>query len=307
MGDRLLVGTRGSKLALAQTKLVLDLLEEADGRFSFEVVPIKTAGDAGLSEARGFTDGKSAFTGEIEKQLAEGGIDFAVHSMKDLPASSDERLVIAATPPMGDARDALVSSSGSVFKALKQDARVGTSSARRRAQILAARKDIEVVEMHGNVETRLRKLETEKLDAVVLAAAGLNRLGLGSRITQAFATDEIVPAPCQGTLAVQARSKSSDVLALLGKVDDAATRAASECERAFSQALGGDCDVPLGAHAGQRPGGLAAVGVLADPDGSYIVKASASGSPAQAKELGRRLADKVVASGGDKILKRLGR
>lgn len=305
MADRLLVGTRGSKLALAQTKIVLGMLEKVGGGYGFEVVPIRTAGDAPPPGGLGAMDGKTAFTGEIEAQLAQGKIDFAVHSMKDLPPAPDGRLVVAATPPRGDARDALVTRTGSRFGELREGARVGTSSARRRAQLLAARKDIEVVELHGNVETRLRKLDTEKLDGVVLAAAGLERLGLGARATQLFGADEMVPAPCQGILAVQARRDSGETLALLKKIDDPATRVASECERAFSEALGGDCDVPLGAFASGGPEGLTAVGVLAYPDGTQLAKASASGSGARAGELGRELAAKVLASGGDGILRRL--
>lgn len=307
MADRLLVGTRGSKLALAQTRMVLSMLGGANTGYGFEVVPIRTAGDTPSPEAGGAAEGKAAFTGEIEAQLIEGKIDFAVHSMKDLPPSADDRLVIAATPPRGDARDALVTASGSRFEGLRKGARVGTSSARRRAQILASRKDIEVVELHGNVESRLRKLDTEKLDGVVLAAAGLDRLGLGSRVTQVFETDEMVPAPCQGILAVQARRREAKVLALLGRIDDGPTRAASECERSFSEALGGDCDVPLGAFAGAGPEGLTAVGMLADPDGSVLARSTASGSVAEAREIGRELAARVVASGGAEILRRLGK
>lgn len=307
MGVRLLVGTRGSKLALAQTRLVLDMLEGTGGNVGFDVVPIKTAGDVTPPEALGGIDGKTAFTGEIENQLADGKIDFAVHSMKDLPPGMGAGLVIAATPRRGDARDALVAPSGSKFAELRKGARVGTSSMRRKAQILAARKDIEVVELRGNVETRLRKLETLKLDGTVLAAAGLERLGLGSRITQVFGPEEMVPAPCQGIIAVQARRGNSEVLGLLSRIEDPATRAASECERGFSESLGGDCDVPLGAFAASVPEGLTAVGVLADPDGKELVRASAAGGVREARELGQSLAAKVLESGGERIMKRLGR
>jgi hydroxymethylbilane synthase len=307
MGDRLSVGTRGSKLALAQTKLVLRMLEEVAGDVRFDVVPIKTAGDVSPPGPMEGMDGKTAFTGEIEKRLVDGGIDIAVHSMKDLPPGTEDGLVVAATPPRGDPRDALVTPSGTGFAELRNGARIGTSSVRRRAQLLAARKDLEVVELHGNVETRLRKLETEMLDGVVLAAAGLKRLGLGSRVSQVFETDEMVPAPCQGIIAVQARSDGREVLAILKKIDDAATRAASECERAFSEALGGDCDVPLGAFASAGQESLTAVGVLADSDGSSIVRVSASGDLGRARELGRELAAKVTASGGMEILRRLGK
>lgn len=307
MGDRLLVGTRGSKLAIAQTNLVLEMLRKIGNGFDFGVVTIKTAGDVSPPEALGAVDGKTAFTGEIERELREGKIDFAVHSMKDLPQVTEGGLAVASTPPRGDPRDALVSAAGLKFMELKGGAQIGTSSARRRAQLLATRSDIEVVDLHGNVETRLRKLETEKLDGVVLAAAGLERLGLTGRISEVFGTGEIVPAPCQGILAVQARSDDGKTLSLLRKIEDPATRAASRCEGAFSAALGGDCDVPLGAFADVSSEGLSAVGVLADPDGSAFVKAAASGDAGSAEEVGKRLAAKVIGSGGDAILKRLGR
>ncbi|MDG6909794.1 MAG: hydroxymethylbilane synthase [Nitrososphaerota archaeon] len=304
MARRLLVGTRGSRLALAQTQLVLGLLNRPEAGYTFQVVPIKTAGDS-PSGTSGAVDGKAAFTGEIEAQLADGKIDFAVHSMKDLPPSADGRLVIAATPKRGDARDAFVSRSGSRLGELRLGARIGTSSARRRAQIRSARRDVEVVELHGNVETRLKKLESEKLDGVVLAAAGLERLGLGPRITELFEPDVMVPAPCQGILAVQARKGTGGLLELLASIDDPATRAASECERAFSEALGGDCDVPLGAYALARNGMMTAVGVVAAPDGSELARASASGGVDEPKAIGRRLAAVAVREGAGEILRRV--
>ena len=306
MADRFVVGTRGSSLALAQTKLVLEKLGAVGKGVEFDVVPIKTAGDLYAPSATG-VDGKTAFTGEIERQLIEGHIDVAVHSMKDLPAKLDDRLVVAATPERGDPRDALVSRSGLTLSELKKGGRVGTSSARRKAQLLATRRDLDVVELHGNVETRLLKIEREGLDGVVLAAAGLDRLGLGPRITQLFATEEMVPAPCQGILAVQARRDSREMCDLLGKIDHRHTRTASDCERAFSEALGGDCFIPLGAYASQGPGGLTATGLLADADGSTMVKSSAVGDTGDARGLGRKLAAKVIESGGREILERIRR
>jgi hydroxymethylbilane synthase len=303
---RLLVGTRGSRLALAQTNLVLRRLEEVAKGVKFEVVPIRTAGDVQAQSRKADAGGKTAFTGEIERQLLESKIDLAVHSMKDLPSKMDEELAIGATPQRGDPRDALVTK-GARLQELRKGARVGTSSPRRRAQLLSARRDLEVVELHGNVETRLGRLESESLDGVVLAAAGLERLGLQSRITQLFATDELVPAPCQGVLAVQARKGDVEVLSLLKRIDDAKARAASYCERAYSEALGGDCDVPLGAFASVGPGGLAAVGVLADPEGESLVKRTVRGEPSDPLGVGRELAAEVIGAGGRQILKRMGR
>ncbi len=300
MRDRVLVGTRGSALALAQTRLVVDLLH---GKTEAELVmvPLKTSGDA-LPHERLVTDGKTAFTGDIDRELAEGRIDIAVHSMKDLPLLTDERLVIGATPKRGDPRDALVSPSGATLGRLRKGARIGTSSVRRMSQLLALRGDIEVVELRGNVDTRLRKIEERGLDGAVLAAAGLHRLGLGSRITQAFGVEEVVPAVCQGTLAVEARAGDSDVLAMLEAIDDPDTRASSECERAFSEELGGDCDVPLGAYATVAPGRMVAIGLVADPLGKRSARAEVEGDGRNPKALGRELARKVKERGGAKIM-----
>jgi hydroxymethylbilane synthase len=305
MADRVLVGTRGSALALAQTNIVLESLRAAGSRAQFTVVPIKTSGDLLGPRGREGVDGKTAFTGEIEKKLVEGTIDFAVHSLKDLPTKLDERLVVAATPHRGDPRDALISTSGMKLSELKAGARVGTSSARRKAQLLAARRDLKVVGLNGNVETRVRKLQEEHLDAVVLAAAGLERVGLGSRITHRFGTEEMVPAVGQGTLAVEASRERSDMLELLRSIDDPATRASSECERAFSDELGGDCFVPLGAFAESGRGRATVTGMLADPDGETMVKSSLSGKSEDPAALGRELAARVRDGGGDAILRKI--
>ncbi|MDE1853820.1 MAG: hydroxymethylbilane synthase [Thaumarchaeota archaeon] len=305
MRSRLMVGTRGSRLALAQTRLVVEELEGLGENVEFVTVPIKTVGDVVPAEKLGDVDGKTAFTGDIDRQVVDGRVDFAVHSMKDLPASLDERLVVAATPVRGDARDALVSASGSELSRLKLGARVGTSSVRRRAQLLAARRDLKVVEMHGNVETRLRKMDNEHLDGVVIAAAGLKRLGLESRASQLFSVDEMVPAVCQGVLAVEARRDDRELLAFLRRIDDPVTRASSECERSFSEKLGGDCDVPLGAFASVGSSELNAVGMVADTEGLEMVKVRIRGGMSDPKDLGRRLAAKLSEGGGGKILKEL--
>lgn len=305
MGDRYLVGTRGSRLALAQAKLVVEELRAVRPDADFVTVPIKTAGDLAPPNARVGMDGKSAFTGEIDRQLVDGKVDFAVHSMKDLPTALDERLVVAATPRRGDPRDALVNDTGLQLASLGKGAKIGTSSVRRKAQLLRANRGFEVVGLVGNVETRLRKLKEEELDAVVLAAAGLERLGLGGRIAQKFRTDEMIPAVCQGVLAIEAAASRDDVLSMLRGVDDPATRAASDCERAFSGELGGDCYVPLGAYAEVRGGSVGVTGMLADVDGVTMAKADASGSAGDAAKVGRELARKVLDQGGEEILRRL--
>ncbi len=250
-------------------------------------------------------DGKSAFTGDLDKNLAEGKVDAVVHSMKDLPSELDPRLTIAATPERGDARDAFVSKSGGSIQSLHGGDKVGTSSVRRQAQLLRLRPDIKVVELHGNIGTRLERLEGGDLSGIVLAAAGLQRLGLGSRISQTFGTDEIVPAVCQGTMAVEARKDDLQTRALLEKIDDPPTRASSECERAFAAALGGDCNVPLGAFAAIQSGTLRAIGMVADPAGNEMARAEAAGPPGEAVALGRSLAAMVEEAGGRRILRGL--
>ncbi|MDG6988206.1 MAG: hydroxymethylbilane synthase [Nitrososphaerota archaeon] len=300
--SRLLVGTRGSRLALAQTKIVIDLLQNAVRGVEVVPVAIKTSGDTLPQERRGDLDGKTAFTGEIDRALVDGRVDISVHSMKDIPAEIDQAIVVAATPVRGDARDALVSASGARFAELKKGARVGTSSVRRRSQLLAARADLEVVEVHGNVETRLGKLGSGGLDGVVLAAAGLERLDLGGRISQLFQPQEMVPAVCQGIIAVETRKDDRELTELVRRVDDPRTRAASECERALSEELGGDCNVPLGAYAEARDGTLTVVGVVADPEGRRLVRKSARGAVDDPRSVGRKLAATLRDSGGRQIL-----
>ncbi len=301
----LLIGTRGSRLALAQTNIVIDLIRQVDGAVEPKPVVVKTVGDIMPSGKLKGMDAKSAFTSEIDRRLIEGRIDVAVHSLKDVPSELDGRLAIAATPKRGDARDALVSSSGAALTGLERGSRIGTSSVRRRAQLLRMRPDLDVSELHGNVETRLRKLGDNGLAGVVLAAAGLERLGMGSRISQAFETEDMVPAVCQGILAVEARRDDGQTKALLSKINDPLTRAASECERAFAGALGGDCNVPLGAFASCSSGRIQAVGMVANSEGRELAKARISGPVEDAAALGRDLADRVEQAGGRRILKEL--
>ncbi len=301
----LLIGTRGSRLALAQTSIVIELIRQVDGAVEPKPIVIKTVGDIMPSEKLKDVDAKSAFTSEIDRWLVEGRIDAAVHSLKDVPAQLDARLTIAATPKRGDARDALVSFNGATLSGLEEGSRIGTSSVRRRAQVLRMRPDLDVTELHGNVETRLRRLGGNGPAGVVLAAAGLERLGLESRISQTFETEEMVPAVCQGTLAVEARKDDRRTNAILSKINDPSTRAASQCERSFARALGGDCDVPLGAFASCRPGRIQAVGMVADMEGKEVVKSRVSGPVEDAVALGRALAEKVEQAGGRRILKEI--
>jgi hydroxymethylbilane synthase len=298
---RLVVGARGSKLSTAQTTTVTSLLSQHFPNVVMDVVSVKTLGDRLPPGKRGSVDGKTAFTGDIESKLISGELDIAVHSMKDLPGEMDERLVIAATPARGDPRDALVSNGGSTMSQLPRGAKVGTSSLRRKAQLLRMRDDLQVVDLHGNLETRLRKL-TEGIDAVVLSAAGLERIGASNMITQYFTTGEMVPAVCQAILAVQSRRDDEEVASMLSRIEDRKTRVEATCERAFLVRLGGDCTVPLAANAELAGESLSVVGLVASEDGRETIKKVTNGKPAEAEALGKGLADEVLRAGGDRIL-----
>jgi len=251
----LVIGTRGSRLALAQTRIVMDLLAAGREALRLEVREITTQGDrsaAPLSEI----GGQGVFTKAIEDALLRREIDVAVHSMKDLPPQTTPGLTIAAVPRRGDARDALVARDGRTLADLAAGARIGTGSARREAQLKALRPDIECVDIRGNVDTRVRKVDDGEYDAIVVAMAGLERLEMAGRATQVFRVEEMVPSPGQGALAVQVRADDAEARAIVSAIDDSETRTAVEAERAFLAGLGAGCRLPVGAHASMRGDGL---------------------------------------------------
>ncbi len=298
------IATRTSPLALAQARGVAVRIESELGAKT-ELVPLKTSGDRlrGPLAARG---GKGLFVKELEKALLAGRADLAVHSAKDLPARSNPGLAIVAVPERADPRDALVCRTGQgSLDALPRGARVGTGSARRAAQLLAFRPDLVVVALRGNVETRLRRLESQGLDAVVLACAGLERLGLGSRIAERISADWLLPAVGQGALALQARV--GDPLAReLAALGDARASAELEAERAFLVRLEGDCNVPLAALAELAgEGRLRLRGLVATPDGGRIARGEGEATVAQAATAGMLAAERVIRAGGAEILARL--
>ncbi len=301
------LATRGSRLALAQTAMVADLIRKAAPEVTVEVVRVKTQGDTLSPERLSQVDAKSAFTKEIEKEVLAGNADCAVHSMKDLPVALEPGLTVVATPPRGDARDAFVSDSGLKLSEFPGAPRIGTSSVRRRAQLGRIRKDAVMVDLHGNVETRLKRATEQGLDGAVLAAAGLQRLGLEGRITQTFEPIELIPAPCQGTIAVEARLDDEETIGVLKLIDDSDARATSECERAFSAQLGGDCYVPLGAFATVEGETVEVIGMVANEDGSRWASSRASGKKSEAASTGRRLAELLEKSGGRSILEGIAR
>ena len=295
------IGSRPSRLSQAQTKLVADMLRSRFKEITFELVPISTRGDVSAPDRRASGGAKGAFTSDIESRLLEGEIDLAVHSMKDLPNEIPDGLAIGATPPRGDPRDGLIANHGATFLTLPQRSRVGTGSLRRKAQLLRMRGDIEVVDITGNVDTRIRKLASE-FDAIVLAVAGLERIGEASRISQVFSIDEMIPSVCQGVIAVEMREKDDEVGMLLSGIEDGATMLESTCERAFSRALGADCNVPIGGCARVSRESITVVGMIASEDGKNLVRSRLSGPAAGGAELGKRLAEGLLKVGGAKIL-----
>ncbi len=269
---------------------------------TFDLVPISTQGDLSGPDWRSWGGAKGAFTSDIESMLLQGKIDLAVHSMKDLPNELPDGLEIGATPLRGDPRDGLLTNHAETFWTLPQHARVGTGSIRRRAQLLSMRSDIEVVELSGNVDTRIRKLASG-YDAIVLAVAGLERIGEAGRASQVFAIEEMVPSVCQGVIAVEVRKDDEEATRLASAIDDGTTRLEASCERAFSRAVGGDCDVPVGGCAMvDEAGSITAHGMIASRDGKRIVKKKLSATSAAAAELGRRLAEELLQAGGKKML-----
>lgn len=299
------LATRGSDLALVQAHYVAGRIQAELG-LETEIVVIRTTGDRVQNVSLAKIGGKGLFVKEIEEALLEERADVAVHSAKDLPALLAEGLVLSAFPQREDPRDALVARRpGAGVADLPSGARIGTGSARRRAQLLAQRPDFEIVPLRGNVPTRIRKLETEKLDAVVLACAGLDRLGRGTDIAERISPDVLLPAVCQGTLALEARA-ADPLCAKLACLDDAKVRRTASAERAFLIRLEGDCTVPMAVHADWQAGGLLRVrGLLASIDGRQTVCSEATGSSQDAAKLGDQVADAVLAQGGQEILRGL--
>ncbi len=284
------IGTRASALAVAQTRTVAALLPEA------EIVTITTAGDAGAG-----AQDKSRWVAELERALLDGTIDLAVHSAKDVPGELPVGLAIVAVPPRGDARDALCGAMS--LDELAPGARVGTSSLRRAAQLRAAREDLAVVPLRGNVDTRLRKLVDGECDAAVLALAGLERLGRGDAAGAALPASTFVPAPGQGALALAARSADAEALAALAALDDPATHACVRAERALVVALDATCHTPVGAHATLTGGALELTGFVGVPDGSAWARDALVGPAGAPEELGRAVAARLLAAGAGELLR----
>jgi hydroxymethylbilane synthase len=290
----LIAGTRGSRLALRQTQLVIDAIRQAHPHVQIEVREIRTEGDRSNAPLSAI-GGQGVFVKETEAALLRKDVDFAVHSLKDLPPQIPDGLVIAAIPERADPRDALVTPHGAQLADLPTGAKIGTGSARRAVQLRALRSDIETVDIRGNVETRIRKVDEGQYDGAVLAVAGLERLRLLDRASQTFGIEEMVPAVGQGALAVEARADDDETSALLSAIDHADTRIACEAERAFLVELGAGCKLPIGALATVDGDMLRLMGMIASESDGPSFREDSSASIADGRELGAGLAKSLQA------------
>jgi hydroxymethylbilane synthase len=300
---RPIAGTRPSPLAQTQTRQIIQQLEAAWTQVRCEVFIITTTGDRNLAQPLPEIGGKGVFTEQLEQALLAGQIDFAVHSLKDLPVTTAAGLVIAVIGAREDARDVLVSGRGWTLQTLPHEARVGTSSLRRAAQLKSVRPDLQIVSIRGNVDTRLRKAQQNDYDAVVLAAAGLQRLGLLDQVTAYLPFDVMLPAPGQAALAVQCRADDAVIRGLLAKIDDLPTRAAVTAERCFLSALGSGCSAPVAAYAhplDDGPGWLTISGLVAAADGSTVIRVNGQGSDPE--RLGADIAEQALKQGAGALL-----
>ncbi len=296
------IGTRGSKLALWQANHIADRLRPLTAGRPVELVEILTSGDRIQDVSLTVLGGQGIFTKEIQRALLDGRVDVAVHSLKDLPTVAFDGLCLAAVPERGPIRDAFVSARHATFDALPTGATVASSSLRRRSQLLHRRPDLRLEEIRGNVDTRLRKLIEQGLDAIILAEAGLVRLGLAEHVRERLDPAWMVPAIGQGALGLECRSDDAVTRELLGGLDDPATHAAVLAERALLRHLGGGCQVPIGGHATLTDGTLTLRGVVLAPDGTERIAADITGSPTDAETLGRTLAEQMLQRGARRLL-----
>ena len=308
----IVIGSRGSQLALWQANWVKDQLTAAGHEIAIEI--IRTTGDklqsyppeqalpGSIAQSVAEAGTKGLFIKEIEEALLAGKVDLAVHSLKDLPTILPAGLILAAVPPREDARDVFISAAGEPFEQLPAGARVGTSSPRRQTQLRGLRPDLELIAMRGNLDTRLRKLERGDCAALVLAAAGVHRLGLRERITGYFSFEQICPAVGQGALAIEIRQGHAQLARAVMPLGDPSTHLAVRAERATLRHLGGGCQVPIAAHANFEDGQFRLRGVVASLDGSRLIRAAAAGSEKDPESLGAAVAEDLLEGGAREIL-----
>lgn len=299
------IGTRGSQLALKQADWVKARLEARFSGIRADLKKIKTTGDKILDVPLARVGGKGLFVKEIEEALLREDIDLAVHSMKDVPAALPEGLHLGAVAEREDPRDVLISAGGRRLEDLPRGARIGTSSLRRQAQLLNFRPDLRVVQLRGNLNTRLRKLGEEGLEGIVLAAAGLGRMGWMDRATQFLPFEVSLPAVGQGALGIECRVSDRDTNEKVAALNHPETRCCVRAERSFLKRLEGGCQVPVAAHASLAGGTLRLQGMIASLDGRRLVRESQEGSPGEAEALGLRVAEKLLSLGGEEILREI--
>lgn len=297
---KIMIGSRGSKLALCQAEWVKIRLIAAG--YQVEIKVIKTSGDKLVDVPLPQSGIKGLFIKEIEEALIAGVVDLAVHSLKDLPNDQPDELHVAAVPEREDARDVLISRDLKLFAQLVPGSRVGTSSLRRRSQAAHLRPDLQIVPVRGNIDTRFNKLDRGDYDALILAAAGVHRLGLQSRVVQYFSVEEICPAVGQGALAIEVRKGDKRIERAVAPIDHAATHQAIRAERATLRRLGGGCQLPIAAYAFPDADGLRLSGVVASLDGTRLISAATSGSLDNPENLGALVADSLVEQGARDIL-----
>ncbi len=299
------IGTRGSKLALWQANWIKAKLNKNIPSLSIKIVVIKTKGDKILDVPLAKVGGKGLFVKEIEEALLDGRIDLAVHSMKDMPADLPEDLCIGPVPKRENPADVLISKNGFLLSELEPQARIGTSSLRRASQIKHAKPDFIILPLRGNLDTRIKKLETGDLDAIVLAAAGVKRLNLERRITEYLDYDIMLPAVGQGALCIEIRKHDLEIEKIVSKLNHPETRAVVMGERAFLRTLGGSCQVPVAAYGEINKNSFTLRGLVADIDGKIIIKETITGPEDSSESLGIKLAQRLLLMGADKILEKL--
>jgi len=299
--DKLVIGTRGSKLALWQSEYIKGLVEEITG-LPVELKIIKTTGDKILDVPLAKVGGKGLFTKELEVELAAGTVDLCVHSMKDVPTELPEGLYIAATPKRVDPRDALVSGKGYTLETLPEGAKVGTSSLRRVAQVRALRPDVEIVDVRGNLDTRMRKAEDGEVDVVILASAGITRMGWAERISSYIPTEQMVSAVGQGAIGIEIREGDEFMIDVMAKINDAETFTCVTAERVVMRRLEGGCQVPIGAYARIVDGALVMDGLVGSVAGDRIIRDQLTGDPADPVALGEAMVARLREMGADEVL-----
>ena len=300
------IGTRGSSLAMCQAHIVQARLEERFPDRVFTLRTIKAQADKKPELPLIAMEGEGIFVKELEAALLDGRIDLAVHSLKDLPLDLPPALCLAAVLEREEPRDAVVSRSGKPLERLPDGSRIGTSSLRRRSQLLHRRPNLQVLEMRGNVDTRLRKLNEGQYDAIVVAACGLIRLGLETRITEYLNLADMIPEPGQGALAIETRADDAAIRKLTGALEHPETRACIDAERAFLRALGGGCRVPIAAYASFDEGEVKLEGTVVAVDGSAQVRGMLAGSMTEPVALGQRLAAQLISQGAQELLETIG-